>query len=304
MEYLSKVIDRAQLKEWIDKQQDFALIDILPREFYEEIHLPGAANACVYEADFLAQVGKIVPNRTKPIVVYGNNTASKAGAHAMQKLVRASYTRVYLYKGGIIDWRRAGHPIEGTGPSNVPPPQVENRVYAIDPGQSCIEWIGRNLAGSHYGTINILDGKIPIQRGMPVNASFTIDMNSITNLDLVDPTLNSLLVGHLKSDDFFDVEIFSTAQFDAVAFRPINGAQAGEPNFEVTGKLTIKGIAQTITFPAIISLTENRTIAAEAHFDIDRTRWNVIYGSGKIFEKLGRHLVNDHITILLKLVAK
>jgi hypothetical protein len=34
-----------------------------------------------------------------------------------------------------------------------------------------------------------------------------------------------------------------------------------------------------------------------AHFDFDRTRWNVIYGSSRFFEHLGMHLVFDLISI-------
>ena len=42
---------------------------------------------------------------------------------------------------------------------------------------------------------------------------------------------------------------------------------------------------------------------AQAHFDFDRTLWNVVYGSGRLFEKLGMHLVNDLISLQLKIVA-
>jgi hypothetical protein len=44
-------------------------------------------------------------------------------------------------------------------------------------------------------------------------------------------------------------------------------------------------------------------IAAEAHFDINRTRWKVVYGSGKIYERLGKHLVNDEVSLALSLVT-
>jgi hypothetical protein len=46
------------------------------------------------------------------------------------------------------------------------------------------------------------------------------------------------------------------------------------------------------------------SLNGNAHFDFDRTLWNVLYGSEKFFEKLGMHLVNDNITMELFLVAK
>ena len=49
--------------------------------------------------------------------------------------------------------------------------------------------------------------------------------------------------------------------------------------------------------------TADGLLAADAHFDIDRTRWNVLYGSGKFYEKLGKHLVSDDISLALKLIA-
>ena len=45
-------------------------------------------------------------------------------------------------------------------------------------------------------------------------------------------------------------------------------------------------------------------LLARANFDLDRTEWNVLYGSGKFYEKLGRHLVSDLITLDLKIVAR
>jgi hypothetical protein len=42
--------------------------------------------------------------------------------------------------------------------------------------------------------------------------------------------------------------------------------------------------------------------AAEAHFDIDRTRWGVIYGSARFFKRLGMHQVYDTISFEVRLV--
>jgi polyisoprenoid-binding protein YceI len=80
-------------------------------------------------------------------------------------------------------------------------------------------------------------------------------------------------------------------------------AQRGNPNWEVVGELTLKSITNPISFPAMIGLTPDGLIAADAHFDIDRTRWNVLYGSGKYYEKLGKHLVSDEVSLALKLLT-
>ena len=50
-------------------------------------------------------------------------------------------------------------------------------------------------------------------------------------------------------------------------------------------------------------LTENDSLIMEAHFDIDRTKWNVIYGSIRFFEHLGMHKVFDLISLQLRVIA-
>jgi len=303
MDYL-RTINRIQLKQMADEGRDFVLIDLLPAEYYEEVHLPGAVNACIYDVTFLSDVSALVQDKGRTIVVYCNSATSRAGDMAMQKLNEDGYTSIYIYKGGTTDWRRAGNPVEGANTGKNFTPVVEERVYTVDIAESVIEWTGRNITGAHYGTIHILSGSVPIRRGLPAKATFTIDINSITNFDVQDPTLNQVLVNHLKSDDFFDVKKFPTARFDSTVFKPIAGAKAGVPNYEVTGKLTMKGITNDVSFSTVVSLRDDLALTAEAHFDIDRTLWNVNYGSGKFFEKLGRHLVYDTISLQLKLVAK
>jgi polyisoprenoid-binding protein YceI len=75
------------------------------------------------------------------------------------------------------------------------------------------------------------------------------------------------------------------------------------PDFHLQGQMTIKGIKREIDFPAVVGFKDGEIIA-QAHFDIDRTQWNVIYGSGRFFEHLGMHLVNDIISLQLKIVAR
>jgi hypothetical protein len=45
-------------------------------------------------------------------------------------------------------------------------------------------------------------------------------------------------------------------------------------------------------------------IPTEAHFDIDCTRWNIIYGPSRFLEYSEMHLVYDPISIKLRIVAR
>jgi len=56
-------------------------------------------------------------------------------------------------------------------------------------------------------------------------------------------------------------------------------------------------------FEAAAGWTGDGRPAAQALVPIDRTLWNVIYGSGRLFSGLGGHLVSDLIELELRMVA-
>jgi polyisoprenoid-binding protein YceI len=131
----------------------------------------------------------------------------------------------------------------------------------------------------------------------------TLDMESIANTDLADPTWNRMLVAHLKSDDFFDTARFPVATFHLRHVTVNPHAKPGNINSDIDGTLTLKGLTEDIGFPAVIEVLPGGALNAEAHFDIDRTRWNVNYGSGKFYEGLGKHLVHDNVSLSIHIVT-
>jgi polyisoprenoid-binding protein YceI len=221
----------------------------------------------------------------------------------VEKLAAAGYRNLYDFAGGLDEWNGAGCPLERHPEQAVAIPTFRDATYVIDVEQSVLYWVGRSLAGRHSGRIDLAAGVLRLAQGTIVTGSLTIAMETIKNLDLVDPAYNALLISHLKSDDFFHVSRFPTAAFEFTADTPIPDATPGTPNHQVSGMLTIKGISMPVVFPALIAPRADGGISAQAHFDIDRTQWGVLYGSGKLFEKLGIHLVNDIITLELQLVA-
>ena len=94
------------------------------------------------------------------------------------------------------------------------------------------------------------------------------------------------------------------ATFTLRSAAEIVGATPGTPNTEITGTITIKETTRSISFPAVIAAQDDGSIKAQAAFNLDRTLWNVCYGSGKLYERLGMHLVNDLISVELFIVAQ
>ena len=73
---------------------------------------------------------------------------------------------------------------------------------------SSIKWTGSKIHESHYGTINIDRGVLNIKDdGELGGGEFVIDMNSLLCTDL-SGKLKEILEGHLKDEDFFDVQNF------------------------------------------------------------------------------------------------
>ncbi len=173
----------------------------------------------------------------------------------------------------------------------------------IDSQASQVEWLGTKVTGSgHNGVISIKEGEIIVFDGRLWGANVVIDMTSIGVTDLTDPDMNSRLKGHLESDDFFGVASFPEANFQFVKFEAIEGAAVGQPNYRVSGNLTLKGITHSLAFPATINHAEGQ-VTATADFDFDRSLFDVRFGSGRFFENLGDNLINDNVNIKLNITA-
>ncbi len=176
-----------------------------------------------------------------------------------------------------------------------------NPTYTVDSKSSSMKWVGKKVTGQHNGTITIASGKVMTSGSTITGGSFAIDMKSIVCLDLTDAETNAKLVGHLKSDDFFGVEKFPTATFEIVSVKPLSKPQDNLTH-TVTGKLTIKGITNTISFPAKLSM-DGKHFNAWAKFMVDRAKYNVRYGSGSFFDNLGDKVIYDDFEIELDLKA-
>ncbi len=170
--------------------------------------------------------------------------------------------------------------------------------YKIDTEKSRVEWLGRKVSGQHEGTIAIQSGELTIENGLISKGTIVIDMNSISVSDIKHEGTNKKLIGHLKSDDFFGVEQHATATLTI-----INSKMKNDKELEVTANLNIKGVSKEIMFP-IALVTDNGNLGAVGSLEIDRTNFNIRYGSGQFFEDLGDKMIYDDFKIKFKVGAK
>jgi len=170
--------------------------------------------------------------------------------------------------------------------------------YKVDLASSNIVWKGYKVTGEHSGTVKLKNGNLQFTDGKLSGGSFEVDMTTITNIDMEGGTA-AKLVGHLKSDDFFGVEKYPTAKFAITRAIPVDT----KGNYKLIGNLTIKETTKEIKFPA--SLTEgNGQVTASGKITIDRSDYNVRYGSGSFFDNLGDKTIYDEFDLDVTLVAK
>lgn len=167
---------------------------------------------------------------------------------------------------------------------------VNAQTKKIDATKSGIVWTGKKVTGSHTGTISLQSGNLVFKKKLVKGGSFVVDMTTINTTDLSGKGKESL-DGHLKADDFFGVEKFKTA---TLVFKNIS--TKNKNNYTVTADLTIKGITKPITFD--LAVTGN---TATATLNVDRTKYDIKYGSGSFFSDLGDKTINDEFELKVNL---
>lgn len=176
--------------------------------------------------------------------------------------------------------------------------QKESATMNVDLAKSVIEWTGKKLTGEHYGEIRLASGNVTLSGNQLTAGVFEMDMNAITCTDITDLKSNKRLVDHLKSEDFFSVTRFPKANF--VTSKVVRKT---ETQYEVTGKLTIKEHTNEIMFRVNVS-TLDKVIVIEASLTIDRSKFDVKFGSQSFFENLGDKMVYDDIDLKVNLILK
>lgn len=174
-------------------------------------------------------------------------------------------------------------------------------TVAVDTDKSQVNWTGKKLTGQHNGTVKLSAGTLEIEGDKLTSGSFKISLGSIVNIDLEDPAWNAKLVNHLKSEDFFNITAFPDAIF---TIKSVEG-ELSSGEVTITGDLSVKNIAHSITFPATV-MKHGDLWHATAELKIDRTLWDIRYNSGKFFDagNLGDKLIYDDIEIGLEILTK
>ncbi|NDK57153.1 YceI family protein [Pontibacter fetidus] len=191
-----------------------------------------------------------------------------------------------------------------------------SEVFKIDTAKSKLTWIGAKITGRHNGVFRITSGEIVMAKGKPTGGNIHLDMLAVKSDDkTIDEASNKKLTAHLRSADFFDVERYPTATFIVTSITPYDSTQRkttihpAAPDKElrvkgathlITGNLTIKDITKSVRFPARVT-QQDSVLKAKANFNIDRTKWGLIYRADN---SLGNQTIHPEVNIGIDIEAK
>jgi polyisoprenoid-binding protein YceI len=148
------------------------------------------------------------------------------------------------------------------------------------------------------GRTSAVSGSMVIANNEVTSAEFTVDMTTIKNTDLEGEWAGKL-EGHLNSDDFFGTATYPTAKFVSTSVRSLDAAG----NYEVTGNLTVKKDTHPVTVK-MNAVEKTGVVAATGKITIDRSKYDVRYGSTSFFEGLGDKAIYNDFDLEFSLVAK
>ena len=163
-------------------------------------------------------------------------------------------------------------------------------TYTIDPAHSRIGFVARHaMVTKVRGSFTEFSGSGSFDEENPANSQLqlTIQANSID-------TGNADRDGHLRSNDFFDMETFPEITFVSTGV-----AKTGDDTFEVTGDLTIKGVTRSVTVEFDYTGTAvdpfgNTRLGLEGKTTVNRKDWGVNWNTAL---EAGGVLVSEKVTL-------
>jgi polyisoprenoid-binding protein YceI len=172
-------------------------------------------------------------------------------------------------------------------------------VYKLNTTESSLEWGGKKMTGEHKGTIQFKSGELSNDHGN-YSGTFVIDMTTIKNTDL-EGKPKERLEGHLKSDDFFGVDQYPVSTFIVTSIKSLPPSDDEAYTHTISGNLTIRDKTHPLSFYAVMKTTP-AGLLFNGVATIDRSKYNVKYGSKTFFNDIGDKMIYDEFTLRFNVV--
>ena len=86
-------------------------VDVRNPRLFAKKHVPGAHHLDLKDG-YSEQALNAIAGLDDPVVIYSSGEQCSRSYRASEMAVKWGYTKVYYFRGGIIDWRDAGFPME------------------------------------------------------------------------------------------------------------------------------------------------------------------------------------------------
>lgn len=146
----------------------------------------------------------------------------------------------------------------------------------LDAEKSKIEFVGTKSDGKHDGGFKKFKSTAKMDAANLASGSMTIKIDA-RSLWSDAPKLTN----HLKNPDFFNVRKFPEIVFESTEMTAGEGKNEGV----VLGKMTMLGKTNEVKVPIKCDV-DGSTCTLTADFTIDRTKWGMDYGQGKVDNKV------------------
>lgn len=171
-------------------------------------------------------------------------------------------------------------------------------TYKIDTAATTVAWAAKKIVGGHNGNVTTKDGFLTFTGDIITAGEINVDMKTITVADIpATDEYNAKLVGHLKSPDFFNVDKNPDAKL------VIKSSEKTKTGLKIKGDLTFIGKTNPIEFDAVVSKPAGM-FNAKSEVVLDRTKWDLKYGSSDFFKGLGDKAIDNKFTLTINVTAK
>jgi polyisoprenoid-binding protein YceI len=175
-------------------------------------------------------------------------------------------------------------------------PTALTGTYAIDPTHSRIGFVARHaMVTKVRGSFNEFEGTGYLDAENPADSHLQLTIQA-ASID----TRNADRDGHLKSNDFFDMEAHPEITFASTAVEQVDAE-----NYRVTGDLTIKGVTKPVTVDveytgSAVDPFQNQRIGFEGRTTVNRKDWGVNWNAAL---DAGGVLVSEKVTLEFEVSA-
>ncbi len=168
--------------------------------------------------------------------------------------------------------------------------------YALDASHSRIGFVARHaMVTKVRGAFNEFEGTGYLDGENPANTKVSVTIQA-ASID----TRNEQRDGHLRSNDFLDME-----HYPEITFQSTEAKQLDDTTFQLTGDLTIKGVTKPVTVDftfegAAKDPFGNERVGFEGAVTINRKDWGVNWNAAL---ETGGVLVSEKVTLEFELSA-